>query len=401
MSSTPVYLDYAATTPVDPRVADVMVRHMGRDGVFGNPASSDHAYGTAACAAVEQARERLAAAVNARAHDLIWTSGATEADNLAIKGVVHGMRGRGSRPAHVVTATTEHKAVTDPCRQLERQGARVTWLAPDTQGLISPGQVTGALNEDTVLVSVMLVNNETGVIQDIAAIGRALREHPCLFHVDAAQALGRLPIDLEGLGVDLMSFSGHKLYGPKGIGALYVRRSARARLAAQIHGGGHERGLRSGTLPTHQIAGMGEAARLAVAEMEGETARIRDLTDRFMAQLEGLPGVHLNGHRSRRVPHIMNFTFEGVDGEALMADLAWRGCGLAVSSGAACSSAARAPSHVLRAMGLSDEQAEASVRFSLGRYNTDGEVETAAGRVTEAVQRLRAISPLWKEDTAA
>lgn len=397
MSAFPLYLDYAATTPVDERVVAVMMRYLGRDGVFGNAASIDHAHGAAAAEAVERARGQLAQAVNAGPGDIVWTSGATEADNLALKGAV----GAAAGAAHVITVTTEHKAVTDPCRQLERQGARVTWLAPAPDGLIEPGAVVNALREDTAVVSVMLVNNETGVIQDIAAIGRALRDHGCLFHVDAAQALGRLPVDVEALNADLISFSGHKIYGPKGVGALYVRRSARARLVAQIHGGGHEAGLRAGTLATHQVAGMGEAARLARQALIHEAGRIGALSARFLAQVERLPGIHLNGHREQRVPHILNLAFDGVDGEALLADLAWREQGLAVSSGAACSSATRAPSHVLRALGLNDEQAEASVRFSLGRFTTEEDVDAAAARVCDAVRRLRRISPLWADERAA
>jgi cysteine desulfurase len=396
MSGSPIYLDYAATTPVDDRVIRIMQDYLGGDGAFGNPASN-HSHGLAAAAAMATARRQLAATIGAGEREIIWTSGATEADNLALKGTVQGAPGT----AHVVTANTEHKAVTDTCRALEAQGVRVTWLAADENGRVDPDAVVQALRDDTAIVSAMYVNNETGVIHDIAAIGRALQGHDCLFHVDAVQALGRLPIDVDALGVDLMSFSGHKIYGPKGVGVLYVRRSARARLGAQIHGGGHELGLRAGTLPTHQVAGMGEAARLAIEDLPRETARIGDLSARFLNRLEQLPGMHLNGHCTRRVPHIVNLAFDGVDGGALMADLAWRGRGLSVSSGAACSSATRAPSHVLHSMGLSDGRAEASVRFSLGRFTTAEEVEAAGARVTDAVERLRRISPFWRQGDAA
>lgn len=388
----PIYLDYAATTPVDKRVVETMSGYLGMDGVFANPASVDHAGGAQAAAAVNAARARLVEAVNARPSELIWTSGATEADNLALKGAVQAADGE---TPHIVTVSTEHKAVTDTCRHLENKGARVTRLHPDTDGLIQPAAVAAALEPDTAVVSVMWVNNETGVMQDIPGIARVLHGHRCLFHVDGAQALGRIGIDLEDSGVDLLSLSGHKIYAPKGIGALYVRRSARGRLTAQMHGGGHEQGLRAGTLATHQIVAMGEAASLARDELFAESARIRALSGSFLESVQALPGVHLNGHPEQRAPHILNLRFDGVDGEALMADLAWRGRGLAVSGGAACSAATREPSHVLRELGLDDEQARASVRFSLGRFTHREEITAAAEKTRDAVSRLRRISPLW------
>lgn len=396
MSARAIYLDNAATTPVDPSVVAAMLGFLGPDGDYANAASDTHGPGHAAAAAVALAREEVAALVGAEPREIVWTSGATESDNLAIKGAAEFHRERGR---HIVTVRTEHKAVVDSCRELERHGFQVTFLKPDPDGLVDPAAVREALRPDTVLVSVMYVNNEIGVIQDIAAIGGVCSERGILFHVDAAQAAGRLPIDLTTLPVDLMSLSAHKFYGPKGVGALYVRRRPRARLHAQIHGGGHERGLRSGTLPTHQIVGMGEACRIVSREREAEQARIRELRDALWDGLCDLPGVHLNGHRTRRVAGILNVSVEGVDGEALMAALTLSltagDMPLAVSSGSACTSASREPSYVLRALGRSDALAEASVRFSPGRFTRRDDIDTAIARTRMAIRRLRALSPLW------
>ena len=384
----PIYLDYMATTPVDPRVAARMAECLTRDGVFGNPASTTHAFGAEASAVVERARAEVAALVNADPREIVWTSGATEADNLAIKGAAQFHRDRGR---HLVASRTEHKAVVDPLRWLEREGWRVTWLTPGPDGIVTPEQVSAAIEDDTVLVSVMHVNNEIGVINDIAAIGALCRARGVLFHVDAAQSAGKLPIDLAALPVDTMAFSAHKVYGPKGIGALYVRREPRVRLEAQIHGGGHEHGLRSGTIATHQVAGMGEAFRIAAAEMADEQARILALRERFAAGLASLDDVCVNGDRERRVAGNLNLSFAGVHGDALRFALR----DLALSAGSACTSATGAPSYVLRALGRDDALANASFRFSFGRWTTAAEVDAAARRVVDEVTRLRALSPLY------
>ena len=379
---TPVYLDYAATTPVDPRVAETMMRHLTLDGVFGNPASRTHGYGWQAEAAVEQARRQVAGLIHADPREIVWTSGATEADNLAIKGVA----ARFERP-HIITSSIEHKAVIDTCSWLEQQGCEVTWLAPDRAGEIAVGQVEEALTERTVLVSLMMVNNELGTLNDIAAIGALLRERGVLFHVDAAQAAGKTRIDVTEMPVDLMSLSGHKVYGPKGIGALYIRRSPDVRLDAMIHGGGHERGMRSGTLPTHQIVGMGHAFELAAAALEEEQARLESLREQLITGLASLTGVSVNGDGGDRVPGIVNLGFEGVEAESLMLGLRE----LAVSSGSACASATLSPSYVLKGIGLTDQQAHRSLRFSLGRFTTSEEIEFAVSQIIEAVTRLRSV----------
>jgi cysteine desulfurase len=382
----PIYLDYAATTPVDPRVAEVMAQCLTRDGVFGNPASI-HAHGRAAAAVVEQARVQVAALIGAQPEEIIFTSGATESNNLALQGVARFQRRGGGR--HIVTLKTEHKSVVDACRQLELDGWRVTWLKPAADGLLDPAALEAALRPETVLVAVMHANNETGVVQDIAAIGRITRARGITLLVDATQSVGKLPLHLAELDVDLLSCSAHKFYGPKGIGALYVRRQPRARLAPLMFGGGHERGLRPGTLATHQIAGFGEACRLAEMEMAAEQARIAPLRDRLWQELARLPEVWRNGHTRQCLAGILNISFGGVDGEALLADLD----GLCVSSGSACTSASAEPSYVLRALGRSDELA--SLRFSLGRWTTSAELDAAVAQVTATVERLRALSPLW------
>lgn len=378
----PVYMDYAATTPIDPVVADEMMKCLTLDGVFGNPASRTHGYGWQAEAAVENARKQVASLIHADPREIVWTSGATESDNLAIKGVVAGRQG-----IHVVTSKIEHKAVVDTCKWLESQGVEVTWLAPAADGTISPGQVVDALKDNTVLVSLMLVNNELGTVTDISAIGAELRQRGILFHVDAAQAAGKMAIDVTSMPVDLLALSGHKVYGPKGVGALYVRRAAGVRIEAQIHGGGHERGMRSGTLPTHQIVGMGKAFAVAQAGLEQEMVRLEDLRKAFLSGLQPLKGVALNGSESRRVSGIVNLSFEGVDAETLMLGL----CDLAVSSGSACASDTVEPSFVLRGIGLSDEQAHRALRFSLGRFTTEEEVAFASSQIVDVVTRLRAV----------
>lgn len=389
--TTPIYLDYAATTPVDPRVAHKMSECLLVEGKFGNPASRSHKFGWEAEEAVEVARRQVADLVNCDPREIVWTSGATEADNLAIKGVAE-FQGRKGR--HIVTSTIEHKAVVDTCRHLERLGWEVTWLKPGPDGLTTPGQVADAIREDTVLVSIMHVNNEIGVANDIAAIGEICREHGVLYHVDAAQSAGKLPIDLEQLPVDLMSFSAHKIYGPKGMGALFVRRQPRVRLEAQIHGGGHERGMRSGTLATHQIVGMGEAFRLAGEELASESPRIEALRNRFCdGVLGGLDATSVNGTLEQHVPGIVNICFEYVDGESLMMSLT----DLAVSSGSACTSASIEPSYVLRELGLDDDRAHGSLRFSFGRFTTEDDVDVAIERVVETVSRLRELSDEWRE----
>ena len=378
----PVYLDYLATTPVDPRVAARMVQCLTIDGNFGNPSSRSHVYGWRAEEAVEQARREVAELVGADPREIVWTSGATEADNLALKGVAHFNRRKGR---HIVTSTIEHKAVLDSCRQLEAEGFELSYVAPDAGGIVQPAALAPLLREDTILVSVMHVNNELGTVNDIAALGALCRERGIVFHVDAAQGAGKLPIDLAALPVDLASLSAHKMYGPKGVGALYVRRLPRVWLEAQMHGGGHERGMRSGTLPTHQIVGMGEAARLARAEMQAEAGRIAALRDRLWASIADLGGVGQNGDPARRVAGALNVRFAGVEGESMIMAMK----DIAVSSGSACTSASLEPSHVLRAIGLGDELAHASLRFSLGRFSTAEEVALAADAIRRAVTRLR------------
>lgn len=379
---TPIYLDYLSTTPVDPRVAEAMSGCLTMDGVFGNPASRSHGFGWRAEAVVEEARGEVAELINADPREIVWTSGATESDNLAIKGVAHALRERGR---HIITSLIEHKAVLDTCAQLEREGFEVTYLRPDRRGLITAAMVREALRDDTVLVSIMHANNEIGTVNDIAAIGAVCREAGVLYHVDAAQSAGKIPLDMAVLPVDLLSMSAHKLYGPKGIGALYVRRRPRVPIEAQIHGGGHERGMRSGTLPTHQIAGFGAAARIAREEMAEEIPRLSGLRQRFWAGIRDLPGVAINGDENARLPGALNVAFAGVEGEALMMSMV----DLAVSSGSACTSESIEPSYVLRAIGLSDELAHSSLRFSFGRYTTAPEVDHAVASVRHAVERLR------------
>jgi cysteine desulfurase len=380
----PIYLDYAATTPADPRVASKMMQFLTLDGTFGNPASRSHRFGWQSEEAVDVARNQIAELVNADPREIIFTSGATESDNLAIKGGAHAHQARGK---HIITSQTEHKAVLDSCQQLEREGFAVTYLTPAANGIISPDQLRAALRDDTILVTLMHVNNETGVIQDIAAFGELCREREILFHVDATQSVGKLPIDLSQLPVDLMSFSAHKLYGPKGIGALYVRRKPRVQIAAQIHGGGHERGMRSGTLPVHQIVGMGEAYRIAAEERETEMARLQTLRDRLWQGISTLPDVTLNGDLQQSAPNILNLSFADVEGESLIMALK----DLALSSGSACTSASLEPSYVLRALGLSEELAHSSLRFSLGRFTTEEEIDYAIALVQKSVTRLRAL----------
>jgi cysteine desulfurase len=383
----PVYLDYSATTPVDPRVVDAMVPWLGQR--FGNPASRSHAYGWDAEHAVEEAREQVAGLVGCDAKDLVWTSGATESINLAIKGVAGFYKEKGR---HLITVRTEHKATLDTMRELEREGFEVTYLDVLENGLIDLDVFKAALRPDTLLVSVMYVNNEIGVIQDIPAIGAMCRERGIFFHVDSAQATGKVEINLASLPVDLMSFSAHKSYGPKGVGALYVRRKPRVRIDAQIHGGGHERGMRSGTLPTHQIVGMGEAFRIARAEMAVENERIRVLRDRLYRGITSMEEVYINGDMERRVPHNLNASFNYVEGESLIMAVK----DLAVSSGSACTSASLEPSYVLRALGRSDELAHSSIRFSVGRFTTAEEVDFAVELLRDKVSRLRDMSPLWE-----
>jgi len=381
-------MDYSATTPVDERVAEKMCTYLTRQGVFGNAASRSHEFGWKAESAIEQARKDVAQLINANPKEIIWTSGATESDNLAIKGAAHFYKKKGK---HIVTLKTEHKAVLDSCRQLEREGYEVTYMDPEPSGLLDLKKFEATLRDDTVLVSIMHVNNEIGVIQDIAAIGEICREHKIIFHVDAAQSAGKIPIDTEQLKVDLMSFSAHKIYGPKGIGALYVRRKPRVRLEAQMHGGGHERGLRSGTLPTHQIVGMGEAFRIAREEMVEEEARITKLRDRLWNGLNDMEEVYLNGDMDHRVPGNLNVSFNFVEGESLIMALK----DMAVSSGSACTSSSLEPSYVLRALGRNDELAHSSIRFSIGRFTTEEEVDYVANLLREKVAKLRDLSPLW------
>ena len=386
--SIPIYMDYSATTPVDERVAEKMCTYLTRQGQFGNPASRSHEFGWKAEAAVDQARKDVAQLINADPKDIIWTSGATESDNLAIKGAAHFYKKKGK---HIVTLKTEHKAVLDSCRQLEREGYEVTYMDPEPNGLLDLEKFEAALRDDTVLVSIMHVNNEIGVIQDIEAIGEICRARKIIFHVDAAQSAGKIPIDMEKLKVDLMAFSAHKIYGPKGIGALYVRRKPRVRLEAQMHGGGHERGLRSGTLPTHQIVGMGEAFRIAREEMVEEEARTRVLRDRLWNALNDMEEVYLNGDLDHRVPGNLNVSFNFVEGESLIMALK----DMAVSSGSACTSSSLEPSYVLRALGRNDELAHSSIRFTIGRFTTEEEVDYVASLLKEKVTKLRDLSPLW------
>jgi cysteine desulfurase len=385
----PIYLDYAATTPVDPRVADKLCRYLTLDGVFGNPASRSHGFGRTAAQAVEEAREQVAALINADPSEIIWTSGATESNNLAIKGAAHYYRKKGR---HLVTCKTEHKAVLDPCRHLEREGWQVTYLDPEPTGLLDLSRLAAALRDDTVLVSVMQVNNETGVIQDLAAIGQLTRHRGVLLHVDAAQSAGKVPIDLNALPVDLLSLSAHKLYGPKGSGALYVRRKPRVRLEALLHGGGQEGGLRAGTLATHQIVGMGEACRLARQEMAVDNERIHGLRERLWQGIQGNEAIYLNGDPERRVAGILNVSFDFVDGEALRMALR----DIAVSSGSACTSADPEPSYVLRALGRSKPLARSAIRFGIGRFTTREEIDYTIEQLNQALARLRALSPLWE-----
>ena len=386
--SSPIYLDYSATTPVDKRVADKMCHYLTMDGTFGNPASRSHQYGWDAETAVEQARSDVASLINADAKEIVWTSGATESDNLAIKGAAHFYAKRGK---HIITSKTEHKAVLDTCRQLEREGFEVTYLDPKEDGLIDLGDLEASMREDTILVSIMHVNNEIGVIQDIAAIGELCRSKKIIFHVDAAQSAGKTEIDLQSLKVDLLSLSAHKVYGPKGIGALYVRRKPRIRIEAQMHGGGHERGMRSGTLATHQIVGMGEAFRIAKEEMVSENERILSLRNRLLKGFEGMEELYVNGNLEQRVPHNLNLSFNFVEGESLL----MASDSLAVSSGSACTSASLEPSYVLRAIGRNDELAHSSIRFSIGRFTTEEDVDYTIKLLIEKVDKLRLLSPLW------
>ncbi|MBT0960136.1 IscS subfamily cysteine desulfurase [Denitromonas sp. IR12] len=383
----PIYLDYSATTPIDPRVVDAMIPYLSEH--FGNPASRSHAYGWEAEKAVELARADVAALVNADPKEIVWTSGATESDNLAIKGAAQFYQSKGK---HIITLKTEHKAVLDTCRELERQGFEVTYLDVQEDGLLNLDAFRAALRDDTTVVSVMMVNNEVGVIQPIEEIGEICRERGIIFHVDAAQATGKVDIDLQKLKVDLMSFSAHKTYGPKGIGALYVRRKPRVRLIAQMHGGGHERGMRSGTLATHQIVGMGVAFRLAREEMATENVRIGLLRDRLMNGLTDIEATYVNGDIAKRVPHNLNISFAYVEGESLIMAIK----DVAVSSGSACTSASLEPSYVLRALGRNDELAHSSIRFSIGRFTTEEEVDYTIDLLHRKINKLRELSPLWE-----
>ena len=384
----PIYLDYSATTPVDPRVAAKMAECLTQQGNFGNPASRSHPFGWKAEEAIEGARQQVADLLGADTREIVWTSGATESDNLAIKGAAHFNQKKGK---HIVTMKTEHKAVLDTCRQLEREGFEVTYLDPLPNGLLDLDVFKAALRDDTTVVSIMHVNNEIGVIQDIAAIGAITRERKIVFHVDAAQSPGKVPIDVDAMKVDLMSLCAHKVYGPKGVGALYVRRKPRVRIEAQIHGGGHERGMRSGTLPTHQIVGMGESFHLAQKEMGAENERMRMLRDRLWSGVEDMEEIYLNGDLEQRVPGNLNISFNFVEGESLIMSLK----DIAVSSGSACTSASLEPSYVLRAIGRNDELAHSSIRFTMGRFSTEEEVDFTIKQVRQAVEKLRDLSPLW------
>jgi len=383
-----IYFDYAATTPVDPRVAEKMSECLSTEGKFGNPASRSHKYGWEAEEAIEVARRQVADLIGSDPREIVWTSGATESNNLPIKGVAHFYKSRGR---HIVTSKIEHKAVLDTCRHLEREGFEVTYLEPDQNGLISPEDVRSAIREDTTIVSIMHANNEIGVINDIAVIGAICREHGVFYHVDAAQSAGKIEIDVEAMKIDLMSLSAHKMYGPKGVGALYVRRKPRVRLEAQMHGGGHERGMRSGTLPTHQLVGMGEACSIAKAEMGEEQARLLKLRKRLWDGLRDLEEVYVSGDMEKRLPGLINMSFNYVEGESLIMSLP----DLAISSGSACTSASLEPSYVLRALGLNDELAHSSLRFSVGRFTDESDVDQAIESVKRAVEKLRDLSPLW------
>ena len=385
---TPTYMDYSATTPVDKRVAEKMAKYLTLEGDFGNPASRSHYYGWQAEKAVDEARSQVADLVGADPREIVWTSGATESNNLAIKGIANFYQKRGK---HIITLKTEHKAVLDTCRQLEREGFEITYLEPLSNGLLDISVFKDAIREDTILASIMHVNNEIGVIQDIQSIGDICREHKIFFHVDAAQSAGKISIDLASLPVDLMSFSAHKIYGPKGMGALYVSRKPRVRLEAQIHGGGHERGMRSGTLATHQIVGMGEAFAIAKTEMLEEGKQIKQLRERLLEGFSDMEEVVINGDIEQRVPGNLNISFNYVEGESLMMAIS----DVAVSSGSACTSASLEPSYVLRALGLSDELAHSSIRFSIGRYTTEKDVDDTIRLVREKVEKLRDLSPLW------
>ena len=383
----PIYLDYSATTPVDPRVAAEMIPFLTEN--FGNPASRSHAYGWTAEHAVEEAREDVAALLNADAKEIIWTSGATEGNNLAIKGAAHFYKGKGK---HIITVKTEHKATLDTVRELEREGYEATYLQPEPNGLLNLAKFKAAIRPDTIVVSVMMVNNEIGVIQPVEQIGEICREKGIIFHCDAVQAAGKIVIDTQKLKVDLMTVTAHKVYGPKGIGALYVRRKPRVRIEAQIHGGGHERGLRSGTLPTHQIVGMGEAFRIAKAEMGAENERIRHLRDKLKMGFADMEEVYINGDMENRIPHNLNISFNFVEGESLIMAIK----DVAVSSGSACTSASLEPSYVLRALGRSDELAHSSIRFTIGRFTTEEEIDYTIDLLRKKIGKLRDLSPLWE-----
>ncbi|WP_028110948.1 IscS subfamily cysteine desulfurase [Ferrimonas futtsuensis] len=385
----PIYFDYSATTPVDPRVAEKMVQYMTLDGMFGNPASRSHKFGWQAEEAVDIARNQVADLINADPREIVFTSGATESDNLAIKGVAHFYNKKGK---HIITSKTEHKAVLDTCRQLEREGYEVTYLEPESNGIIPLSRFEEAMRDDTILVSIMHVNNEIGVIHDIAAIGELCRSKKILLHVDAAQSAGKLPIDVKAMKVDMISISAHKMYGPKGVGALYVRRKPRVRLEAQMHGGGHERGMRSGTLATHQLVGLGEACRIAKEEMGAEAERMRALRDRLLNGISDIEEVYINGDLEQRLVSNLNISFNFVEGESLMMALS----DLAVSSGSACTSASLEPSYVLRALGMTDELAHSSIRFSIGRFTTEEEIDYAIDKIRGAIGKLREMSPLWE-----
>ena len=384
-----VYLDYASTTPVDPRVADKMCQFLTPTGDFGNPASRSHKYGWRADEAVEEARSHVANLVNCDPREIVWTSGATEADNLAVKGIARFYKSKGN---HIITSKIEHKAVLDPCRQLEREGFEVTYLEPNEGGIITPKMVDDAIKDSTILVSIMHINNELGTVNNIEDIGEITRSKNIFFHVDAAQSTGKTKIDLANMKIDLMSFSAHKTYGPKGIGALYVRRKPRVRIEALIHGGGHERGMRSGTLPTHQIVGMGEAFRIAKLEMDEDLKKIQKLHDMFLKELDSIEHVYLNGDLENKVPNILNVSFNFIEGESLIMGLK----DVAVSSGSACTSASLEPSYVLRALGRKDELAHSSIRFSFGRFTSESEVLSTLNTLKNVVERLRELSPLWE-----
>ena len=384
-----IYLDYASTTPVDPRVASKMMQYLTPEGEFGNPASRSHRYGWKADDAVEEARSHVANLVNCDPREIVWTSGATEADNLAIKGVARFYKSKGN---HIITSKIEHKAVLDPCRQLEREGFEVTYLDPNEGGVITPDAIKDAIKENTIMVSIMHINNELGTLNNLAEIGKITREAGAFFHVDAAQSTGKVDIDLSTLPVDLMSFSAHKTYGPKGIGALFVRRKPRVRIEALIHGGGHERGMRSGTLPTHQIVGMGEAFKIAKEEMESDHEKINSYHEQFLKEAMKIEHAYINGDLDNKVPNILNISFNFVEGESLIMGLK----DIAVSSGSACTSASLEPSYVLRALGRKDELAHSSIRFSFGRFTSDDDIKNTLSILNKVVDRLRELSPLWE-----